>query len=62
MTILDEVFNWFGGKARTAKALGVDPAAVSQWITLGYIPPANALKVERLTDGQFKAIELSKKD
>lgn len=56
----EKLFNWFGGKKRTAQALGVDPAAVSQWIKIGYIPPANALKVERMTGGEFKAIDLSK--
>ena len=57
---LQKVFDWFGGKKRTADALGVDAAAVSQWIKIGYIPPANALKVERISGGEFKAIDLSK--
>lgn len=58
---LQKLFDWFGGKKRTAEALGVDAAAVSQWIKWGYVPPANALKIERITHGEFKAIDLSKR-
>jgi DNA-binding transcriptional regulator YdaS (Cro superfamily) len=57
----ENVFKWFGGKKRTADAVGVTPAAVSQWIEWGYIPPANALKIELLTQGQFKAVDLINK-
>tara|TARA_S200002703_G_C3785706_1_gene242226 strand:+ start:1018 stop:1200 length:183 start_codon:yes stop_codon:yes gene_type:complete len=57
---LQKLFDWFGGKKRTADALGIDPAAISQWIKWGYVPPANALKIERITNGEFKAIDLSK--
>ena len=41
-----------------AKALKVNPAAVSQWIDNGYIPPRRAIEIEILTNGKFKAVDL----
>lgn len=55
---MDKLIKHFGGKSLLAKALRVNPAAVSQWIDNGYIPPRRAIEIEILTGGKFKAIEL----
>ena len=43
-----------------ARALNVSPQSVKAWYDNGYIPPKQAIKIEKMTDGKFKAIELYK--
>jgi DNA-binding transcriptional regulator YdaS (Cro superfamily) len=40
-----------------AKALGVDPAAVSWWLQNG-LPPGRAIQIEILSEGKFDALEI----
>jgi DNA-binding transcriptional regulator YdaS (Cro superfamily) len=47
-----------GGVTATAQALGVSQPAVSQWLTLGWLPSSRAAQVELLTKGKFTAVEL----
>lgn len=56
--MIEKVIEHFGGTTKTAKVLGVEPAAVSQWIAKKEIPPKRAIEVERITDGLFKAVDL----
>ena len=56
---MNDVIEHFGNQAELAKALKVDPAAVSQWLSNGYIPPRRAIKIEMITDGKFKAVDLT---
>ena len=49
----------FGTQAAMAKAVGVTPSAVSQWMQRGIIPAEHAIVIERLTDGEFKAVDLT---
>ncbi|MGI2215665.1 Cro/CI family transcriptional regulator [Shewanella baltica] len=46
----------FKGKSKLAKALGINPASVSQWGD--DVPELRAFQIERLTDGQLKATAL----
>ena len=55
---MNNVIEHFGSKSLMAKALKVNPAAVSQWIDNGYIPPRRAIEIEILTNGKFKAVDL----
>ncbi len=55
------VFNYFGGQNKTAGALDVSTQAVHAWKTRGYFPPAQAVEIERITDGEFKAVDLAAK-
>ncbi|MCT8866285.1 Cro/CI family transcriptional regulator [Shewanella xiamenensis] len=43
----------FNGKSKLAKALGINPASVSQWGD--DVPALRAFQIERLTDGKLKA-------
>lgn len=42
-----------------ARALGVSPQSVKSWYDNNLIPPKQAIKIEKMTDGKFKAIELT---
>lgn len=48
----------FGTQYKLAEALGVTESAVSQWISTGGLPARRAIKVEQLTKGEFKAIDI----
>lgn len=56
--MLDEIFAFFGGKAATARALGVAPPAVSQWVIDG-LPAGRAIDIERISEGRFKAVDIA---
>lgn len=58
--MLQEVIDWFGSQANTARALGVDRAAVSAWVARGWFPAKRAVEIEKLSGGKFKAIDLTK--
>jgi len=47
-------------KSDLARMLDVSPQAVNQWFDSGYVPANMALKIEKLTDGKYKAIDLCK--
>lgn len=55
---MDEIIKHFGGKAALAKALAVERSAVSWWLREG-LPAVRAVEIERITGGQFKAIEIT---
>jgi DNA-binding transcriptional regulator YdaS (Cro superfamily) len=44
---------YFKGKSKLAKALGISPASVSQWPD--DVPQLRAYQIERLTKGKLKA-------
>ncbi|MGI2021696.1 Cro/CI family transcriptional regulator [Shewanella glacialipiscicola] len=46
----------FKGKSKLAKALGINPASVSQWGD--DVPELRAFQIERLTAGKLKATVL----
>lgn len=56
--MIEAVIEWAGGKSALARRVGVGRSAVSHWIRRGRIPAANALKVEELSEGRFKALDL----
>ena len=55
--MLDALIEHFGTQAELAKCLGVDRAAVNQWIQTG-LPARRAVEIEKLTEGKFKAVDL----
>lgn len=58
MVDFNSVFDFFGGQNKTAGILDVSTQAISQWKVKGCFPPAQAVEVERLTNGEFKAVDL----
>lgn len=56
--MVNEVIAYLGGTTAAAKILGVQPAAVSQWLACGQIPPRRAIQIERLTGGVYKAVDI----
>lgn len=54
---MDKIIEHFGSRSALARALGVERAAVTQWLRFG-LPPARAIEIERLTGGLFKATDI----
>ena len=59
-TMLDKIFEHFGGKNKTAGVLDVTSQSLQHWINNGEPPAAVAIKIERLTYGKFKAVDMVK--
>lgn len=57
---LDKLKAHFGSYSELAKALGITRQAINDWRVKGAIPSGCAIEIERLTEGKFKAIELTK--
>ncbi|MBS0289298.1 MAG: helix-turn-helix domain-containing protein [Proteobacteria bacterium] len=57
MDKIEVVASYFGGKANLAKALGVTLTAVSKW--KDHFPKGRAYQIEVLTEGKFKAKNLT---
>ncbi|WP_447896020.1 Cro/CI family transcriptional regulator [Vreelandella sp. GE22] len=58
-TIFSSLVDHFGGQQSTAKALGVNQGAVSNWVRGKHgMSPAVALRAEELTEGRFKRYQL----
>lgn len=54
-----EVVNYFGNQVRTADKIGVKQPSVHAWLSgKAKMSSENALKVENLTNGKFKAVDL----
>lgn len=58
MSKLIELVVYFGTQSNMADALEVTQGAVSQWITAGGVPAGQAIKIERMTKGRFKALDI----
>ena len=56
--MLKEIIKWFGSQVELSRQLGVTQAAVAQWVAEDKIPPYRAIQIERITDGQFKAVDI----
>ncbi|MCU8012213.1 Cro/CI family transcriptional regulator [Shewanella sp. SM74] len=52
----EEAVKFYGSQSKLAKALGINPASVSQWGD--DVPELRAFQIERLTGGQLKATAL----
>lgn len=57
---MNELIEHFGNQNQMAKKLGVTRAYIWQWVKAGKVPARQAIKIEELTDGKFKAVDLIK--
>ncbi|RCS70150.1 Cro/CI family transcriptional regulator [Vibrio casei] len=48
-----DVIAHFGGKSKTAKALGIAPSSITQWGEI--IPESRAYQIEHITGGALSA-------
>tara|TARA_R100000951_G_scaffold68295_1_gene57639 strand:+ start:899 stop:1078 length:180 start_codon:yes stop_codon:yes gene_type:complete len=55
---MDKLLEHFGSQYQIAKRLHVSRAYVCQWFAAGKVPPLMAVKIEKITDGKFKAVDL----
>lgn len=55
---IDALAKHFGSNNKLAKALGISHQAVSDWRKKGKIPSGAALRIEKLTEGKFNAMDL----
>jgi DNA-binding transcriptional regulator YdaS (Cro superfamily) len=55
--VYHKIISHFGTQAALARALGVSRVAVTLWKTEG-IPSHQAIKIERITGGKFKAVDI----
>jgi len=58
MVNFKELFEFFGGRNKLCGQLDVSNAAISAWKMADAIPPGNAVEIERITNGKFKAVDL----
>lgn len=56
------VIKHYGSQRNLAKALNLTEGAVSQWFIAGYLPPAQAIRIEKAMGGHVKAADLVKPD
>lgn len=54
-----ELVRHFGTQAALARAMGVSPSAISQWVRRNSIPAEHAITIERITEGKFRAVDLA---
>ena len=56
--LLNRMVRIFGSQTNIAKQLNIDPMAISQWKSRGYIPTNRALQIEKLTGGLVTALDV----
>jgi len=54
-----DLIKHFGTQGKLARAVGVTPSAISQWVRRNKIPADHAIAIERKTDGKFRAVDLA---
>ena len=49
----------FGGQVKLAKKIGVEQGTITGWLNKKHgMRESNALKIEKITNGKFKAVDL----
>ena len=51
----DQVFEYYGGKANTARRLGISYQAVQEWEAKGRVPGSRQFQIEVDSSGALKA-------
>ena len=56
---INDIIQYMGGRSSMADALDVAPKTIYVWVHKNYIPPLQAIKLERLDkNGVLKAAEM----
>jgi len=55
---MEKLIEHYGSQYKLAKKLKVSRAYVCQWFSAGKVPALMAVKIEKDTDGKFKAVDL----
>lgn len=55
--LINRLAQHFGSKSAMCKALGIKRQNANKWYNTG-IPATQAIAIERLTQGKFKAVEI----
>lgn len=55
---MENLIKHYGSQYQIAKKLNVSRAYVCQWFSAGKVPALMAVKIEKQTDGKFKAVDL----
>lgn len=55
---MNKLIEHYGSQYRLAKRLKVSRAYVCQWFAAGKVPALMAVKIEKDTDGKFRAVDL----
>ena len=58
MVKFEDLVKYFGNQNKLSIKLNVSRQAVTQWKNAGFVPPAQAIEIERITQGMFKAVDL----
>ena len=53
-----KIVNGLGGARNIALELDISTQAVQSWCDKGRIPARAAIEIERMTDGEYKAVDL----
>lgn len=54
-----KVVDYFGSQIKTAQKIGIKQSSVHAWLSgRAKMSATNALKIEKLTNGKFKAVDL----
>lgn len=56
--MFEQIINYFGDATKMAQAMGVSRQAVTFWEKAGF-PARKAVELEILTEGKFKAVEVT---
>lgn len=55
---MERLIGYFGSQYKIAKELKVSRAYVCQWFAAGKVPALMAVKIEKITDGELRAVDL----
>ena len=55
---MERLIEYFGSQYKIAKELKVSRAYVCQWFAAGKVPALMAVKIEKITGGELRAVDL----
>jgi DNA-binding transcriptional regulator YdaS (Cro superfamily) len=59
---INNAVEWAGSQARLASLMAVTRCQISSWVAAGFFPANQSIKLERISKGEFRAVDLFKED